>query len=160
MNEKNREPAETADRELVFTRVFDAPRALVWKAWTEPEHVARWWGPNGFTTTTHAMDVRPGGVWRFVMHGPDGVDYENRIVYVAVVKPERLVYQHGGGDDAEPVNFEVTVTFADRAGKTELAMRMVFPSAAARDHVVKKYGAVEGAHQTLARLASHLATMN
>lgn len=72
---------DTADREIVITRVFDAPREQVFDAWTDSEHVSQWWGPNGFTTTTHEMDVRPGGVWRFIMHGPDGVDYKNRIVY-------------------------------------------------------------------------------
>ena len=82
--------AGAAAREIVAARVFDAPRELVFDAWTDPEHVAQWWGPNGFTNTIHEMDVRPGGVWRFVMHGPDGVDYNNKIVYIEVVKPERL----------------------------------------------------------------------
>ena len=86
-------------RTIVTTRVFDAPRELAFEAWTNPKHLVQWWGPNGFTTTIRAIDVRPGGIWRFVMHGPDGVDYENRIVYNEIVKPERLVYSHGGGDD-------------------------------------------------------------
>ena len=149
----------TADRELVFTRVFEAPRELVFEAWTDPRHVEQWWGPNGFTTTISEMDVRPGGEWRLVMHGPDGVDYRNRMVFLEVVKPERLVYKHEPEKGSEPVNFEVTVTFADEAGKTKLTMRMLFPSATARDHVVKKYGAVEGAKQTLGRLAEHLPTL-
>jgi uncharacterized protein YndB with AHSA1/START domain len=68
-------------RTIVTTRVFDAPRELVFEAWTNPKHLVQWWGPHGFTTTIRAIDARPGGVWRFVMHGPDGVDYENRIVY-------------------------------------------------------------------------------
>jgi uncharacterized protein YndB with AHSA1/START domain len=139
--------------------VFDAPRDLVFAAWTDPRHLAQWWGPNGFTTTTHAFDMRPGGVWRFVMHGPDGRDYDNRITYDEIVKPERLVYRHGGGEDVEPVRFRVTVTFEDLGGKTRLTMRAVFPSAAERDRVVEEYGAAEGATQTLARLAEHLETM-
>ena len=69
--------------------------ALVWQAWTDPKHLAQWWGPNGFSTTTSAFDMRPGGVWRFVMHGPDGRDYENRITFDEIVRPERLVYHHG-----------------------------------------------------------------
>jgi len=79
-------PAEsaTSDREIVLSRVFDAPRELVFKAWTDSRHVAEWWGPNGFTTTVHEMDVRPGGVWRFVMHSPDGVDFDNAREYHAV----------------------------------------------------------------------------
>ena len=79
----------TADREIVSARVFDAPRELVWKAWVDPKHVAQWWGPKGFTNTIHEMDVRPGGVWRFAMHGPDGTDYKNEIVFIEVVRPER-----------------------------------------------------------------------
>jgi uncharacterized protein YndB with AHSA1/START domain len=147
-------------RALVTTRVYDAPRELVFAAWSDPKHLAQWWGPNGFTTTTHAFDMRPGGVWRFVMHGPDGRDYQNRITFEEIVKPERLVYHHGGGDDVEPVQFRVTVTFEDLGGKTRLTMRGVFPSAAERDRVVKDYGAAEGAKQTLARLAAHLDTMS
>jgi uncharacterized protein YndB with AHSA1/START domain len=80
----------TTDREIVTTRVFDAPREMVFDAWTDPKHIGQWWGPIGFTTTTHEMDVRPGGVWRFTMHGPDGRDYKNRIVYTEIVRPERL----------------------------------------------------------------------
>jgi uncharacterized protein YndB with AHSA1/START domain len=146
-----------ADRELVFTRVLDAPRDLVFEAWTDPKHVAHWWGPRGFTTTIHEMDVRPGGVWRLVMRGPDGVDYNNRIVFLEVAKPQRLVYKHDPEKGSEPVSFQVTVTFADEDGKTRLTMQMLFPSAAALDYVVKKYGAVEGAHQTLDRLTERLA---
>jgi uncharacterized protein YndB with AHSA1/START domain len=145
------------DRSIVTTRVFDAPRALVFEAFTDPNHLVQWWGPNGFTTTVRAIDVRPGGVWQFVMHGPDGRDWENRITYHEVVKPERLVYSHG--DDVEPVQFHVTVTFEDQDGKTALTMRAVFPSAAERNRVAKDYGAIKGAKQTLARLAAHLQTM-
>ena len=146
-------------RSIITTRVFDAPRELVFEAWTDPKHPVQWWGPTGFTTTTRAIDLRPGGVWRFVMHGPDGVDYENRIVYDEIVKPERLVYRHPGGDDVEPVQIHVTVTFEDHGGKTKLTMKGLFPSAAERDRVAEKYGAIEGAKQTLERLAQHLATM-
>jgi uncharacterized protein YndB with AHSA1/START domain len=144
------------DREIAAVRVFDAPRDLVWKVWTEPEHIAKWWGPRGFTTTTYSMDVRPGGVWRFVMHGPDR-DYQNKITYLEVVKPERLVYKHGGEKEVEPVNFQVTVAFTEQGGKTRVDMRMVFPSAKARGYVIETYGAVEGLNQTLARLEEYLA---
>jgi uncharacterized protein YndB with AHSA1/START domain len=142
-----------------MTRVLNAPRELVFKMWTDPEHVPRWWGPRGFTTTTYTMDVTPGGVWRFCMHGPDGRDFQNKITSLEVVKPERLVYRHGGDKDCEPVNFEVTVTFEDQGDKTRLTMRMILPSANARDYVVKTYGAIEGGKQTLDRLEEHLARM-
>jgi uncharacterized protein YndB with AHSA1/START domain len=145
-----------ADREIVITRTFDVPRDLVFDAWTDPTHIGQWWGPRGFTTTTHEMDVRPGGVWRFTMHGPDGVDYPNRIVYIEVVRPERLVYDHGSDDPADPNQFHVTVTFAKQGDKTKLTMRSVFVSVEERDRA-KEFGAVEGGKQTLARLAEFLA---
>lgn len=142
----------SADREIAATRVFDAPPDLVFQMWTDPKHVAQWWGPNGFTTTIHEMDVRPGGVWRFVMHGPDGVDYNNKSVYVEVVKPERLVYDHVSGP-----KFRATVIFEDRGGKTSVTVRMLFESVAERERTIEKFGAVEGLNQTLGRLKDHLA---
>lgn len=141
----------TADREIVTTRVFDARRELVYEAWTDPRHLAQWWGPNGFTSTIQEMDVRPGGIWRMIMHGPDGVDYPNESVFREVVKPERLVYSH-----LAP-RFEVTVTFEEQGGKTLLTMRMVFETATERERVVKVFGAIEGAKQTLGRLAEFVA---
>ena len=147
-----------AARELVFTRLFNAPRELVFKVWSEPGHVAQWWGPRGFTTTSHHMDVRPGGMWRFTMHGPDGTDYKNLIVYEEVVPPERLVYSHAGDEDTEDVRFQVAVTFAAQGGKTLLTMRGVFPTAEERQRVVEKYRADEGGNQTLDRLGEYLAT--
>lgn len=150
-------PSATADREIVQQRVFEAPREMVFDAFTRLEHIGHWWGPNGFTTTTDEMDVRPGGVWRFTMHGPDGTDYPNKIVYHEVVRPERLAYAHGDGDG--PAWFEVTVTFEEQDGKTTLTMRSVFPSAEIRDALVKKANAIEGGRQTLARLAAYLQTM-
>lgn len=145
-------------RELVITRVLSAPRELAFKAWTDPQHIVRWWGPDGFTITTHEIDVRPGGTWRYVMHGPDGVDYDNQIVYEEVVPPERLIYTHGEHTD-DPGQFHVTVTFDEHDGKTRLTMRMLFQSAAEREKVVREYGAIEGANQTLNHLEQHLARM-
>src|SRR5579862_8390387 len=136
---KTSSPASTADREILATRIFDAPRELVFEAWTDPKHVAQWWGPRGFTTTIHEMDVRPGGVWRLVMRGPNGVDYRNRIVFIEVVRPERLVYKHEPEEGSEPVNFQVTVDFAMEGNRTRLKMQMLFPSAAAREFVAEKY---------------------
>jgi uncharacterized protein YndB with AHSA1/START domain len=155
----NNATVDTTDRELIFTRVFDAPRELVYKAWTDPRHLIQWWGPKGFTTSVYEMDVRPGGVWRLTMRGPDGREYKNRIVFIEVVKPERLVYKHDPEEGCEPVRFEITVTFAKEGAKTRLTMRMLFPSADALDHVVTKYGAVEGGKQTLGKLAEYLETL-
>ena len=153
MNRENssNDTMTTADREIVATRVFDAPRDLVWQVWTDPEHITHWWGPNGFTTTIHEMDVTPGGAWRFIMHGPDGVDYRNEIIYNEVKKPERLVYSHVSGP-----RFHVTVTFDEEGGKTKLTMRMVFDTAAELEQVVKTFNAVEGLSQTLGRLKEYL----
>jgi uncharacterized protein YndB with AHSA1/START domain len=144
-------------RSIIGIREFDAPRALVFAAWTDPKHLAQWWGPNGFTTTTSRFEFRPGGVWRFVMHGPDGRDYQNRIVFDEIVPPERIVYRHNGGEDVEPVQFSQTVIFEDLSGRTRMTWRGVFPSAAERDRVIKDYGAGEGLVQTMARLADYVA---
>jgi len=141
-------------REIVATRLFDAPRRLVWRMWTDAEHVAQWWGPNGFRNTIHEMDVRPGGAWRLVMHGPDGTDYTNKFIYLEVVEPSRLVYDHVTG----PL-FRATVTFTDRGEKTEVTVRMEFDSAELRNRVAAEFGAVEGLHQSLGRLADKLAPM-
>jgi uncharacterized protein YndB with AHSA1/START domain len=143
-------------RSIIGMRVYDAPRDLVFAAFTDPKHLAQWFGPNGFTTTTSAFDFRPGGVWRFVMHGPDGRDYENRVMFDEIVRPERLVYHHGGGDD-EPVLFKTTITLDDLGGKTRLTWRGDFPTAAERDRVIKEHGAAEGLVQNLARLADFIA---
>ena len=152
----------TADNEIVISRVYDATRELIWKAMTDPEHVTKWWGPNGFSTTIEEMDVRPGGVWKHMMHGPDGTNYPNKSIFKEVVKPERIVYSHGGGKEGggPGANFVASWTLEDLGdGKTKLTIRMVLPSAAARDLIIKEFGAVEGGRQTLARLAEYLPTM-
>lgn len=147
----------TSDREIVITRVFDAPRELVWKAWTDPGQIVKWWGPNGFTTTIEVMDVRPGGAWNLIMHSPDGKDFPNRSVFLEVVEPERIVYSHGGGRKGDPeAEFEATWTFVEEEGKTRLTNRMIFASAEQRDLVANFYRAIEGGNQTLARLAELL----
>jgi len=158
MGTMNESTADLLERELVITRLFNAPRALVFGAWSQPEQLAAWWGPRGFTTTVHEMDVRPGGVARFVMHGPDGVDYPNRIVYSEVVMPERLAYTHGDDGDAAGEAFEVTVTFEEQGGGTNVTMRMVFASAEEYQKV-KEFGAVEGGNQTLDRLGEYVERM-
>ena len=150
--------AETdiASRRIELTRTLDAPRERVFEAWTDPAQIGLWWGPRGFTTTTKEMDVRPGGVWRFVMHGPDGTDYGDVVRYEEVVEPERLVYVHASDDDHEPQRFHVRVTFDDLEGRTRLTMRLLFDTAEQRDKVVQS-GAIEGGNQTIDRLVEHLA---
>jgi uncharacterized protein YndB with AHSA1/START domain len=149
---------EADPRSIIGMREFDAPRDLVFSAFTDPKHLAQWWGPNGFTTTTMSFDMRPGGVWRFVMHGPDGRDYQNRITYDEIVPPERIVYTHGGGEDVEPVQMRQTIVFDDLDGRrTRITWRLDFPSAAERKRVIKEYGADKGVVQTMARLAEYVA---
>lgn len=148
---------DNSDRELVMIRSFKAPRELVFRVWTDKEHVVHWWGPAGFTNTIHEMDVRPGGVWRFIMHGPDGVDYPNLIQFEEVLRPERLVYAHGSEED--PSQFLVTVTFEEEGYSTKITMRMVFRTKEERDRAVEKYGTVEGNKQTMDRLEKHLLEM-
>jgi uncharacterized protein YndB with AHSA1/START domain len=148
----------TADRELVLTRLLNAPRELVFEVWTNPQHIAQWWGPNGFTNTIHNMDVRPGGEWNFIMHGPDGTNYINKIVFIEVVKPERLVYAHGSDQENDPRAFQATITFVAKGNKTELTMHSVFSSAAVLEEL-KKFGAVEGGQQTVNRLEAYLQKM-
>jgi uncharacterized protein YndB with AHSA1/START domain len=135
---------ETDARSIIGMREFDAPRDLVFAAFTDPQHLAQWWGPNGFTTTTSSFDLRAGGEWRHVMHGPDGRDYQNRITFEEVVRPERIVYRHPGGPDVEPVQFRQTILFEDLGGRTHIIWRGDFPTAAERDRVIKVYGADKG----------------
>jgi uncharacterized protein YndB with AHSA1/START domain len=146
----------TAERDLVIERTFDAPREAVWQAWVDADAVVQWWGPRGFTTTVHEMDVRPGGVWRFIMHGPDGTDYHNKVLYEEVAQPQRLVYSHGADDDSDFLPFHVTVTFEDQGGRTRVRLRMRFATPADRGRAIE-FGAKEGGTQTMERLAEYLA---
>lgn len=151
MNAIKEKGSATSDREIFARRIFDAPRELVWKVWTEPEHIIKWWGPDGFTNTIDKMEVKPGGEWEFIMHGPDGRDYNNKIIYVEVVKPKRLVYDHVSGP-----NFRATVTFEEQDGKTLLTMQMLFETAEERERTVKVFNAVEGLTQTLEKLNKYV----
>lgn len=145
-----------AEREIVLTRTYDAPRELVWDALTQAEHLTEWWGPDGFTITIAEIDVRPGGVWRFLMHGPDGTDYPNVVEYREVVRPELLTYTHGDGENRAR-DFEVTVRLTEEAGRTTVTSRMVFATAEAR-RITIDFGAVELGNQTYAKLAEYLRT--
>ena len=154
------EIADTSDREIVITRILDAPRELVWEAISNPQHVGHWWGPDGFTDTLEKMDFRVGGVWKHVMHGPDGTDYPNKSTFTGIVKPERIEYSHGSGKKGEPAEqFKATWTFEALGKQTKVTMRALFPTTEARDTTVKNYNAIEGGKQTLARLAGYLPEM-
>ncbi len=141
--------------ELRLVRVFEAPVRTVWEAWNDLEQVAQWWGPRGFTLTHHSKDLRAGGHWSYTMHGPDGVDWPNKTLYLEVEPLKRLVYDHGGSDDRPPL-FRVTALFRELPGdRTELDMTMAFASAqvAAETKVFIKKA---GGDSTWDRLAEHL----
>src|SRR5829696_4148112 len=148
------EPA-TADREIVISRVIDAPRKLVFEAFTEVRHLSRWWGPEGFSTSTRSFEFREGGAWDFVMHGPDGTDYQEWITWTEIAAPERIALLHGESRD-DPNAFESVLTFALEGAATRIEMRTVFPTKELRDEAVEKYHAIEGGQQTLSNLAAYV----
>lgn len=143
---------------VAHERRVDAAPELAWKAWTQPDLFARWFGPDGFTITVQEMDVRPGGRSRFLMHGPDGTDYPNRIVYRTVETAKRLDYLHGGDIDDDPSAFEVEVTFVPDGDGTLIRMQSRFPSMEARE-AIKAYNAIELGRQTMEKMAAFVGGM-
>jgi len=141
--------------QLIYTRLLNAPRELVWEVWTQPQHLKEWWGPNGFTLTHKSMKVQKGSEWRFTMHG-FGRNFENKITYLEVVRPSLLSYRHG--DENESINFMVYVTFDDAAGKTLLTMRSVFQSEEILAELNRQVKAIEGGNQTLDKLEAYIKT--
>ena len=151
METKNHQSVDTADRELIITRTLNAPVDLVWKVWTNAEHIKNWWGPNGFTNTIHKMEVKTGGEWDFVMHGPDGTDYKNKSIFREIVKNERIVYEHISGP-----HFMATVTFSPEGNKTFIKWHMLFDSAEQFEQVVKTFKADQGLKQNIEKLEKYL----
>jgi uncharacterized protein YndB with AHSA1/START domain len=148
-----------ADRSITISRVIDAPREKVWRAFTEPEHLIKWWGPNGFTNTFKEISVTKGGVWRFIMHGPDGVDYPNRIIFEEIDPMNRIAFIHDS-DGADNQKFQSTVTFEEEENrKTKVTLSSIFETKEARDVAVKDIGAIEGGRQTLGKLADYVTSM-
>ena len=145
----------TAEREIVISRVIRAPRELVFEAFTEVRHLSRWWGPEGFTTTTQAFEFRVGGVWDFVMHGPDGTDYQEWISWTEIAPPERIALLHGESR-GDPNAFESVLTFAPEGAATRIQMRTVFRTKKLRDEAVERYHAIKAGQQTLSNLAAYV----
>lgn len=143
----------TADREIVVTRLIDAPRDLVFAAFTEREHIEQWWAPKG--AITHEMDVKPGGIWRY-SQPIRGTDQPFKVEFVEITKPARLVYDYGTDAANAPEPVRTTVTFEDQDGKTKVTLQLMFVTAAERKQAVK-YGAIVGAMQALETLADYLA---
>jgi len=148
----------TADREIVISRVIHAPRELVFEAFTEVRHLSQWWGPEGFTTTTHSFEFRVGGEWDFVMHGPDGTDSSEWITWAEITPPERIALVHGESR-GDPNAFESVLTFTPEGAATRIEMRTVFPTKEVHDEAVEKYHAIEGGQQTLGNLAAYVAEL-
>jgi uncharacterized protein YndB with AHSA1/START domain len=157
METQNQNVSPTADRELITTRVINAPRELVFEVWTKPEHLIHWWGPNGFTNTFEEADIRQGGRWKFMMHGPDGKNYPNEIVYHEVTAPSKLRYGHSNPDDPEGTKFSTTVTFEEAgAGKTKVTMKAVFESREVLEFLIREVGAKKGGEETMAKMAVYV----
>lgn len=149
MPAKNKKP-----NELNIVRVYDAPVKTVWNAWTDPKVAAKWWGPRGFSITTLSKDLRPGGSWKYVMHGPDGVDYPNETKYFEVEECAKLVYDHGANADQPPL-FRVTVLFSESKGKTTMDMTMSFATSEITTEM-KKFIKQAGGNSTWDRLGEFL----
>jgi uncharacterized protein YndB with AHSA1/START domain len=153
MPEENKVSSALQDREIANMRVLNSPRELVFKAYTDPKHLVNWWGPKAFTNTFQEFELKPGSVWRFIMHGPDGTDYQNKMVYEEIVKPERIVMQH-----VSSPQFQVTVTLDDLGGKTRVTFRMLFDTA--EECAKVKVLAAEANEQNFERLEVELAKMS
>ena len=143
----------TKDRELLITRTLNAPIELVWEAFTNPKHVANWWGPNGFTNTIYTMDLRPGGLWELVMHGPDGTDYKNKSIYKEIVVNKKIVFNHFNPD------FTTNIEFEEQGEQTHLRWHMLFSSVEEFIQVVKTFKADEGLKQNIEKLIVYLQSM-
>lgn len=147
------------DREIVLTRVIDAPRSLVYAAWTDPHQIVAWFGPDSLAIESKEIDLTPGGVWRFDMVAADGTRYGNRMKFLSMEAPARIEVEHGSDQDDDPDRFRMLVTFDEQSdGKTVLTLRQMHPSRERRAWAIG-FGAVEYGGQTLAKLARHVAEL-
>lgn len=142
-------PEASTERAFVHVRLIDAPRERVFRAFSDPTHLARWWGPRGFSSTFHEFDFRPGGRWRFDMHGPDATEYPNESVFVDVVEPERVVFDHVSGH-----HFQMTITFTAVGQQTRVDWRQVFDTAEERERIAEFV--IPANEQNLDRLAAEV----
>ena len=140
----------TANREMHITRMLNAPIDLVWEVWTNPEHIANWWGPSGYTNTIHKMEVIAGGEWRLTMHGPDGKDYPNKSMFIEIVPLKKIVFQHFNP------NYIATIIFEPKEKETLLEWAMLFETIELFETVIKVFKADEGLHQNVEKLENYL----
>ena len=137
-------------RVMRITRTFKASITLMWEVWTKPEHIANWWGPNGFTNTIHTMDFTEGGEWKFTMHGPDGKDYANRSIFKEIIPLEKIVFEHFNP------HFITTVIFEANGNETNIDWTMLFDTEEMRDIIVNVHKAGEGLKQNIEKLEKYL----
>lgn len=152
MNERKEAIVPHDGREIILSRLIRAPRHIVFQAWIDPDKLATWWGPKGFTISVQSFNIETGGAWKFVMHGPDGIDYRNRVVFIEVLAPERIAFSQSSDTDNDPDTFNTTVTFEDQDDCTLLNMRLIFKTTEARNHVIQAYDGIEAAEQSLDQL--------
>lgn len=148
-----------SDQTVSFEKTFDSPRELVFEVWTSPEHLAEWWGPDGFTLTTQSMDFSNGGFWNFIMHGPDGMDFENKIQFIEIDPPNSITYKQQGGGETEDIQFQTKVLFTEVENGTNVTIEMKFPTKEALERVAREYGAIEGGEQHITRLGKYIESL-
>ncbi|TGM78602.1 ATPase [Leptospira levettii] len=153
---------EISENQVIYRKSFDVSNELLFEVWSSPDHLKEWWGPDGFTLTVISFDFRNGGIFEFVMHGPDGHDYKNKIQFLKIEKPRLISYKHiGNGDGDEDVNFLSEIVFepTNQGNSTNLTMVQVFSSKDELERVNQKYGAIEGGKQHVGNLAKYLETI-
>lgn len=143
----------TERRQLSISRTLKAPIALVWEVWTNPEHIAQWWGPDGFTNTIQQMDLREGGEWKLTMHGPDGTNYPNRSIFKEIVPHEKIVFEHFNP------HFITTVVFEPNGEETHMSWTAVFDTEEMLQTVIKAHKADEGMKQNIAKLENYISQL-
>jgi uncharacterized protein YndB with AHSA1/START domain len=141
---------KTENREMRITGTFKVPIELMWEVWSNPEHIANWWGPNGFTNTIHKMDFQEGGEWKLTMHGPDGTNHPNRSIFREIIPLKKIVFEHFNP------HFIATVLFESEGGETEIDWTMLFDTVEMRETIIKAHKADEGQKQNIERLERYL----
>jgi uncharacterized protein YndB with AHSA1/START domain len=149
ITERNEAIVPHDGREIILSRRIRANRQIVFQAWIDPDKLAAWWGPKGFTISVQSFNIETGGAWKFVLHGPDGIDYRNRVVFIEVAEPDRISLSQSSDTDNDPDQFNTTVTFDEDGDCTILNMRLIFKTTEARNHVIQSYDGIEAAEQSL-----------
>ncbi|TGL59252.1 SRPBCC family protein [Leptospira sarikeiensis] len=157
---KNSSETIIQDNKVIYKRYFDVSIDLAFEAWSSHEHLSQWWGPEGFTLTTNSLDFSNGGIWDFIMHGPDGHDYKNEIQFVDIQKPFHIYYRHlGDGEGSKDVDFQSKIIFETSGEGTNVTMEQIFLSKEELERINEKYGAIEGGKQHISKFGKYLETL-